>query len=304
MIITEQQLQDAESFLHDGRHGDVMPVFEGMAHDLEAAYDFDKIVSYDEPYEKLIYLHLSEQDPSLALSDDVMEVDEQIGRVYRALAFCYIQTQELDKAMQALEKAVAVNPMDASARLNLAELYRVHEDTKPWLANSHEVFARAYRPEHLVRAYINFAHAFVSAGEYRVALAALKCARAFGIADDNNNHLEMLNSRLAEAGVETSEELSDDEMRELLAQHNLPCGANTAVAVALLVVADMHNRAGNIEEAVDMVCMCNELVGLQLTEKLAHAVMDSPEDGQAEASEAAEASAADATGTADKADEV
>lgn len=259
-IFTPEQLEQAESFLRDNRFADVMPVFEGMAADIEKAQEEEYVATEDtqyfsfaNPFERVTYKKVEDD------KREIIDVEQRFDKVYADLAFCYIQQERWDEAREALKKAVRWNPMESTYRLNLAELFRIIEDHKEWLGLSYSVFERAYRPEHLVRAYINFAHAFMNAGDLMTSAALIKAALNIAPYD---KRLREFQDTLIEQGV-NPKELDKEEAEKLLDAQGIPEGANVAVVLSALIFADEAQEAGDMMEFAKYSKIAIDLVGEQ-----------------------------------------
>lgn len=270
-IFTPEQLSQAEAFLNDNRIDDVLPVFEGMAADIEKAQETEYVTTEDTQYfsfgslfEKLVYKKVEEDERTL------VDVEQRFDRVFADLAFCYIQLERWDDAREALAKAVRWNPMECSYRLNLAELHRIDENHQEWLGLSFSVFNRAYKAEHLVRAYMNFANAFMASAQFSTAAALVKSAMKL---DPSDERVKEAREALIEAGNDPKD-MDDDLWEDLLEEQGIPEGANVAVVITALICADEAQEAGDMLEFARFYQIAIDLVGERNAEVLGQIVKE------------------------------
>lgn len=270
-VFTLQQLEQAEAFLAQQRIADITPVFEGMVKDIEQAVEAHcpqtetvQYFCFADPFEKLIYKKVENDER------DIQVIDQPFDRVYADLAYCYIQQELWDEAISALAAAVRWNPMNCSHRLNLAELQRISENAHEWLGLSYSVFERAYLPEHLVRAYMNFVPFFIANERYTTAAACTKAA--YNLLPDDPRVKEACES-LKESGNDPL--TLDDELCEtLLEEQRIPEGANVAVVISALICADEALVSGDEQGYARYYRIATALVGDENAAALARIVKE------------------------------
>lgn len=273
-LFSLNDLMAAESLLSQERYEDALPVFQGMCKDCDdyaithwQGDDHVQYFSFNSLVERLIYRRVENDKRTLHA------IDVPVDRAYADLSFCYIMLGQDDQAMMALKKAIRYNPMNCVARLSLAELMRAHNEADEWLGLSYSVLERAVNPLHLARAFANFATSFMLQMKLSTAAAAVKVAR-IAIDGESLPQLDLVEQGLAAAEAQLPGDMDLELAKKLLEEGGLPDGPNLEVAVTILIAADEANKRGQIEEAVELVQMCNALCGEDATMTLAHMVMD------------------------------
>ncbi len=246
-IFTLEQLKLAESFIQDNKINEIVPVFEGIVKDIKEAQESEfkstdevQYFCFENLLEKLIYKKV-EDDPR-----ELIDVDLPFDRVYSDLAFCYIQLQNYDGAREALAQAVRWNPINCAYRLNLAELYRVSEKAEEWLGLSYSVFDRAYHPEHIVQAYMNFIPYMINLKKVSTAAALTKAA--LELLPDEPSVNEAADA-LKDAGSDPRT-MDSNLAEQLLEEMQIPEGANATVIITALICSEQAKEQGK-QELVD-----------------------------------------------------
>lgn len=267
-----EQLKQAESFIENNKIQEILPVFEGMASDIDKAEqnqyqssDTQQFFCFETTLEKLIYKKV-END-----TRELIDISEPFDKVYSDLAFCYIQLQNYEKAREALAKAIRWNPMNCSYRLNLAELYRVAEMPEEWLGLSYSVFDRAYKPEHLVKAYMNFVPYMINLQKISTAAALIQAAHEL-LPDD------LSVKKAAEALIDAGSNpytLDSDVAHQLLEEMQIPEGANATVIITALICSEQAQEQDNLELVDYFERIANRLASEKTVETLRALVEDS-----------------------------
>ncbi|WP_322153316.1 tetratricopeptide repeat protein [Paratractidigestivibacter sp.] len=277
-------LAQAEGYLLQGQAETAAEQLRRLAEDAEeyadkncAATNEVQWFSFPTAFEKLAYRRI-EGDPR-----ELRDVGEPLDRLYNDLALAAVHAGDYDEAKAALKSAVRWNPMDCAARLNLADLYKVGGNMDEYLGLSFSVFERASDPRHLVRAFVNFSAWFQVSEKPRVAAACLRAAQLLDVSDS------ALDAAVDQAAGTDRDPagVSDSEVRGLLADEGLPCGANPEVAACLLICASNAVRAGEKNDAAGFTLRARDLVGEPAAMGLLRAIQ------AAEAEELAGASGAD-----------
>lgn len=269
-----EELARAEGLMLQDLPAEAADLLARLAEDAEEYVDkncptTDEVQWFSFPtiFERLAYRRV-ENDPR-----ELRDVGEPLDRLYNDLALANVQVGDYDEAMAALKRAVRWNPMDCSARLNLADLYRVAGDMQEYLALTYTVFERASDARHLVRAFVSFAGYFEVSEKPRTAAAALRAARALKVSD--GTLAAALNQA---AGTERDPDLVDDaEMTELLAAEGLPSGANAEIAICLLMCAGDAARSGQRDVAASLTLRARDLVGEPAVRALLSLINDDEE---------------------------
>ncbi len=279
-------LAQAEGYLLQGQEEAALELLRRLAEDAEeyadkncAATNEVQWFSFPTAYEKLAYRRI-EGDPR-----ELRDVGEPLDRLYNDLALAAVHTGDYDEAKAALKSAIRWNPMDCASRLNLADLYKVDGDMDEYLGLSFSVFERASDPRHLARAFVNFSAWFEVSKKPRVAAA---CLRAAQLLDVRDGALDAAVDQAAGTDRDPAG-VSESEVRDLLANEGLPCGANAEVAACLLICASNAARAGEKNDAASFTLRARDLVGEPAAMSLLRAI---------QAAEAEELAGASGAGTA------
>lgn len=278
----EEAMAHAEGLLIEGEAEQALDLLKRLADDVEAYVDAncpttDELQWFSFPtiFERLAYRRV-EKDPR-----ELRDVGEPLDRLYNDLALAAVHTNDYDLAKSALKQAVRWNPMGCEYRLNLADLFRIDGDVNEYLALTYSVFERASDARHLVRAFTNFSEYFLAQEKPRVAAAALRAARNFGMEDSSFE--QALDQ--ARGTDHDPDAVSDDEARDLLAEEGLPDGANAEIAICLLMCASDAARAGQRDLATNLTVRARDLVGEEASMALLKLIRDSDEEAAQEAGE-------------------
>lgn len=296
MPVEARDIEYAEDLLAAGELDHAMTVLEPLA---EQAGEYADAVcqntearqwfSFADAFERLAYRGV-ERDPR-----ELTQIEAPFDRLYAALAYVYIQRQDLEAARDALMQAVRWNPMNCAHRLNLAEVFRALGNTQEWTALSASVLDRASTPQALARAYANLGQFFAEEGNLR---AAEGCRRAALRACDDDPAATALAARLDEAHPELAEE-ADEQVDAELAAQGLASGANAEIAVCLLMCATDAAAAGDRNEATRLTLRARDLVGAPACEALIQLIHESDAElAHEQAASGADPAAADAAADA------
>lgn len=256
--IFAEDIQRAEGLMVQGEFELAQELLARRAQDAEAYVDANcpttndqQFFSFPTAFDYLAYVRV-EKDPRT-----LYDVGEPLGRLYADLARADAQLGDYQNALEALKQAVRWNPMDCASRLNLADLFEAAGNEQEYLALAYSVFERASRPEHLVRACLDFSNWFQKQGKETASKAALRAARNFGVHDSS------LAAALdeAEGTSRDPDTLSDQEATDALAEEGLPYGANAEIAICLLQCALDEANAGNKNEAAEFTLRARDLIG-------------------------------------------
>lgn len=260
--ILDEDLQRAEGLMLQGEYELAQELLERRAKDAEAYMDANcpttddqQFFSFPTPFEYLAYVRV-EKDPRT-----LYDVGEPLSRLYADLARAEVQGENYDEARDALKQAVRWNPMDCASRLNLADLYAMEGNEKEYLGLAYSVFERASKPDHLVRAFLDFSNWFQKQGKETASKAALRAARNFKVHDSS------LSAALEEAQGTTRDPdtITDQEATDALAEEGLPYGANAEIAICLLQCALDEANEGNKNEAANFTLQARDLIGESAT---------------------------------------
>lgn len=272
MPIEARDIEYAEDLLAAGELDHAQMVLEPLAeqageytdavcHDTEVRQWF----SFADAFERLAYRRVENDLRELT------QIEAPFDRLYAALAYVYIQKQELEAARDALKQAVRWNPMNCAHRLNLAEVFRALGNTWEWTALSASVLDRASTPQALARAYANLGQYFVEEDNLRAAEA---CRRAALRAYDADPAATALAAQLDQEHPELAGE-SDEQVNAELAAQGLASGANAEIAVCLLMCATDAAAEGDRNEATRLTLRARDLVGAPACEALIRLIHES-----------------------------
>lgn len=262
----EDELVSAESLMVDGQTEAAKKRLAALAEDAEEyvaencpTTEDTQWFSFPTLFERLAYRRV-ENDPR-----QLEDVGEPFDRLYSDLALACVRLGDYEEAQEALKQTVRWNPMDCGARLDLAELYRTNGDMQEYLGLTYSVFSRASDARHLARAFANFSEYFGAAGKPETQAAALRAARRLDMGDDQKL-TEMLEA--AKGTDHDPDEVTDEEMTELLGKEGLPDGANADIAVCLLFCASDAADFGNRNLATELTIRARDLVGTEACKAL------------------------------------
>lgn len=280
-----EYLAQAEGLMLQGEDEQAEELLARLASDAEEYVDKNcettgevQWFSFPGAFERLAYRRI-EGDPR-----ELRDVGEPLDRLYQDLGLARAHLGDYDEAMAALKSAVRWNPMDCASRLNLADLYKVSGNMDEFLGLTFSVFERASDPRHLARAFVNFSAWFEVSKKPRVAAACLRAAQLLDVRDG------ALDAAIDQAAGTDRDPagVSETEVRDLLANEGLPCGANAEVAACLLICASNAARVGEKNDAASFTLRARDLVGEPAAKSLLRAIQ------AAEAEELAGASGAGA----------
>ena len=271
------ELDAAEGLIAGGQADLAVELLERLAADAEEYVDrncptTDEVQWFSFPtiFERLCYRRV-EKDPR-----ELRDLGEPLDRLYADLAFALVNEGDYAAATEALRQAVRWNPMGCGYRLDLAELYRTNGDVDEYLALTFSVFERASDVRHLVRAFCNFARHFMDTGADSAAAAALRCARRL---DWPDVVLEDLLER-AKGTRADPDSLSDEQASSVLAENDLPDGANAEVALCMLMCATDSATSGDRTLATALTVRARDLVGAPAVKALLELIRSTDaEDG-------------------------
>lgn len=261
----DEELDAAEGLLAGDQLDYALELLERLVSDAEEyidrnckATDDDQWFSFPTPFESLAYRRI-ESDPR-----DIHEAGEPFDRLYADYALALLSDGDTEAATDALKQAVRWNPMECSYRLDLAELYRAQGNMQEFLGLSHSVFMRASDALHLIRAYCNFARYFEANGDQRTSAACLRAAQKLDFPD------ALLDSLLEQAAGADNDPtiLSDEDMKALLGEQDIPVGANAEVAGCLLVSATTAAQKGDKALATTLTVRARDLIGAPAVKNL------------------------------------
>lgn len=247
----EQQLNLAEAYLARGETEHAYDLLHRLADEAELYIDQvyhtdeqNQYFSFTNTVEYLGYKHI-EDDPR-----EIHQVPEQFARMYYDLAIACSQLDEKEATLEALKQSVRWNPMSATARLMLAEVYRALGNKEEYYALSYSALIRALSPTDLARGYLNFVHYFREQDMEDQQIVCLHFAHKF-----NENDARV------RAAWDESMEITDEEASDLLEGY-LPGGANVELVVTLLIQAlDPYLRETQPNQATNYYLQAVRLVG-------------------------------------------
>lgn len=271
-LFTAEQLAAIEGYLASGQASEALPALQALVADMEvyidencAATDEVQFFSFATPFEKLTYRRV-EADPRA-----LVDAPAPFSRAYADYAYALIQAHDLEAAAAQLRQAVRWNPMECAHRLDLATLSARLGNEEEALKLTYSVFARASRPSHLVRAYLDFADYFCGEGQYETAAACVKCALRLAPQDARATNAA---SDLVESHQCDPREQADELTASLLDAQGIPEGANVEVVLSALLLADISSEQGDLETCRDMVQVAVGLVGQEQARALAQIVRE------------------------------
>lgn len=274
------ELDAAEGLIASGELEYALELLERLASDAEEyvnsncqTTDEDQWFSFPTPFELLAYRRI-EADPRT-----LHDMGEPLDRLYADYALALTSDGDYAAATRALAQAVRWNPMGCGYRLDLGELYRVDGNMDEYLALSFSVFERASDVRHLIRAYCNFARYYASLGEAQKSAACLRAAQKFDFPD---SVLDSLVSDAAGADNDPAR-LSDEEAAQLLAEDQIPFGANAEIAACLLICA-MNAGAENDRNLATMLTVrARDLIGSNAVKALLQTIRETEAEANTDA---------------------
>lgn len=282
--IDAHDIEYAENFLASGDLATALPLLERLVELFEEFADAEfcdtertQWFSFHDAFERLAYRRV-ENDPR-----ELVQLDVPVDRLYSALAFAYIRTQDWAGARDMLMQAVRWNPMNCNYRLDLAEIFRVLDDKQEWASLSCSVIERASDGRSAGRAYANLGNFFLDAESPLPATACSRLAMALAPAEQRVTRLA---SRLADEHPEMAEE-SDEHVIAELALEGVPTAPSADIAVCLLMCATDAARDGDQAAATDYTVRAHNLIGEEGARALVKLIRES--DAELEAERAGEA---------------
>lgn len=287
LTVTESDIAYAESYLAAGDLSTAAPMIERLVEQVEEYIDAEcqatdavQYFSFADAFERLAYRRV-ERDPR-----ELVQVSAPFDRLYSALAFVYIGTEDYVSARNALTQAVRWNPMNCSYRLDLAELYRALGNIQEWAALSHSVVERASDARSAARAYANLGEFFL---ESHNALAATGCMRLAQKLAPADRRVQALVGRMTAERAE-AQEATDEEALGELATQGVETSPSAEVAICLLMCASDAAAAGDRNEATQLTVRARGLIGDEACRTLVKLIRES----DAELAEERAAAAGDA----------
>jgi len=271
-LFTATELEHIEGYLANNQALEILPALQGLVAGLESHVDENCPVtdevqwfSFANAFEKLAYRRV-ERDPR-----ELREAPAPFDRAYADYAFCLMACNDLEGAAAALKQAVRWNPMDCAHRLDLAALLANQGDADEALRLSYSVFARASKPAHLVRSYLNFAAHYEGAEQFELAGACVWCA--LQLSPRSARVQEAARKLVAEHDVDAGA-LAAEQVAALLEPQGIPLGANVEVVVSALIVAELAREQGDRATAEDLTLVAVNLVGQEQAAALAQLVRE------------------------------
>ena len=258
LTVTARDVEHAENYLAANDIESALPMLQELAGAVEdwaseecADTEHRQWFSFDDAFERLAYRRI-EKDPR-----ELVQIEVPIARLYAALGFGWIRSEEWDLARGALMQAVRWNPMNSNYRLDLAEVFRAQGDTQEWAALSYSVVERASDGVSVARAYANLGRLFLDEQNWDAAAACSRLADALAAADPRV-------ARLHDVVAEHADNLTaqtDEELLVELANQGIPTSPSAEIAICLLMCASDAARAGDMAAATTYTIRARDLVG-------------------------------------------
>jgi tetratricopeptide (TPR) repeat protein len=129
-----------------------------------ASTDEMSYFSFQNPFEDMLYrnLFLPAGERGFKSEENKDEVNKRIrltpfnfSEYYRTYGFLLIEFGKYDKATEALEKGIKMNPVNPNPYFELAEIYKMQKDFDMFLFTTKDILKVAYTVPTLARAYCN-----------------------------------------------------------------------------------------------------------------------------------------------------
>lgn len=261
----EEEITAAQSLLAQGEHAYALDSLRRMADDVESFVDanmqassHEQWFSFDRYFEKLAYLRI-ETDPR-----QLHDVQEPYSKLYNHLALAYAYADDKDMFREALKQAIRWNPMDVSARLSLADVYRTQNNYEEFMALSVSALVRASRVEDMAHAFMNASVYFHAQMEDDTASAAMHMAKKL---DAHVSFVDAMISEVSQTKLD-ADRLTDEEASQLLSDAGIIFGANPEIIICLLTEAYLAGRKGLKNDATNLIVRGVHAIGQDMTTKL------------------------------------
>ena len=121
--------------------------------------------SFRNPLEEVLYREMAKPQRILR------PTTESFDRLYLDYGFLLVELKRLDEAIIALNKAIRINPIDAEAILELAEINKLNSDWPKYLDLTTHCLSLVYTRRHMGRCYRNVGYYFIEQQKYNEAMA-------------------------------------------------------------------------------------------------------------------------------------
>lgn len=261
----EEELNSAQSLLVQGEYDYALDILRRAADEVESFVDAnmhttssEQWFSFEHYFEKLSYVRI-EADPRR-----LHDVQEPYAKLYNHLALAYAYTDNKDMFREALKQAIRWNPMDVSARLSLADVYRTQGNYEEFMALSVSALVRASRVEDLAHAFMNTGVYFHAQMEDDTASAAMHMAKKL---DAQLSFVDAMISEVQQTKLD-ADRFTDEEAANLLSDAGLIFGANPEVMISLLTEAQLAGAQGLKNDAARLILRSVHAIGQDMTTRL------------------------------------
>ena len=233
MVIDEaffQLTQNHDPIRAEKLYKSIIDSIEGLFKDDEEA----EYHSFDNIYEEVIYKYIDKPQKTLRRStfDNAM--------IYYFYGYCLIDNEKLDEAEQALLEACRWDPVKPQIIFELAEIYKMKKDFKPFLKYTATALKYAYSPADIARAYRNYGFYYTDIEEYEKGAAFFYLSNIFQ--DDKTANSELF--YIAQTIGKLPDRPEPDEMKKLCEQEGVQFWFNKDVVSLIYQVAQALEEDG------------------------------------------------------------
>lgn len=257
----EGALKKAELFIREKDFQGALSVLDAQVSSIEADPSFkdDEVSEYRHFYntlEEVLYMQIYEP------TKEVRAIPQDFPMLYMLHGIVFFELKRFEDAIEALKKAVKLNPMCTEFQYEMAEAYKMYGNLEKYHEITKICLGRSYKPTQLSRGYRNLGYYYIEKKDYEMAIACLH----FSLVDENSKMAESeLRYIEKTAGIKVKCP-SFKAIKKLFDKEEIPLGADELVRQAAWYCAIKFEKANAMDSAKFFYKVIYDLTGSEKAE--------------------------------------
>ncbi|MDR1603445.1 MAG: tetratricopeptide repeat protein [Gracilibacteraceae bacterium] len=225
----DTSIEEAEFQIHKKNFGRALEILESIIKKIEddngelIMFRDDSVSEYHcfrNILEEILYKEMNKPQRT------VRAMPEDFDHLYFMYGNLLFELKRFDESSTALKKAIRINPINADAMLELAEISKVKGEWKEYLELTKQCLCIAYSGSNVGRCYRNMGFYYIEKQKYDVATVLYYISMLF---DRQSNMAQSELLYIQQISGKPTPPPSGDEVQKIFEQYNIQSGANDLV---------------------------------------------------------------------------
>jgi len=167
--------------------------------------------------------------------------------VYFFYAYIFFERKNYTKALEMLDKGLALNPLSTNLLFEKAEIFKIRKDWAKFKELTDKAIEYAYTCSDLARAYRNYGYMFTEKEDYDAAIACYMCSSYWHEDKIAQSELYYISKKIKKV---IDEEYYHNNRLKILQDRQIPTEPNKEILSIIYSIAEKFFQEDNLDESL------------------------------------------------------